>query len=118
MERNPATYRKAAAKVRALRDAAGNPTFKCDGASLKKVHPDGSTTTVADMPEDTAALLAATGGNTLLLAYLEALFTHTADQLDHWGNRIGRDTVDPNGVILRLAESFLPAKRATKLRAA
>ncbi|MGW8431387.1 hypothetical protein ACWGJ9_09695 [Curtobacterium citreum] len=118
MERNPATYRKAAAKVRALRDAAGNPTFKRDGDTLRQVHPDGSTTKVADMPKDTAALLAATGGNTFLLTYLEAQFTHTADQLDQWGNRIGRDTVDPNGVILRLAESFLPAKRTVIEKAA
>ncbi|WIE81032.1 hypothetical protein [Curtobacterium sp. MCSS17_016] len=118
MERNPATYRKAAEKVHALSAAAGNPTLKRDGDTLRQVHPDGSTTKVADMPKDIAALLAATGGNTFLLAYLEAQFTHTADQLDYWGNRIGRDTVDPEGVVLRLAESFLPAKRTTKQVAA
>ncbi len=118
MERNPATYRKAAAKVRALRDAAGNPSFKRDGGTLRQVHADGSTTKVADMPKDTAALLAATGGNTFLLTFLEAQFNHTADLLDYWGNLVGRATVDPDGVILRLAESFLPAKRAAKQAAA
>ena len=115
MERNPDTYRKAAAKVRALREAAGNPTFKRDGSTLRQVHDDGSTTKVADLPDGLAALLTATGGNTYLLDYLEAQFDNTAYQLDRWAGLVGRDTVDPHGVILRLAESFLPAKRAKKL---
>jgi len=118
MERSPDTYRKAAEKVRAIRTAAGNPSLKRDGDTLRQVHADGSTTKVADMPKDLAALLAATGGNTFLLDYLEAQFTHTADQLDRWKGLVGRDTVDANGVVLRIAESFLPAKRATKQVAA
>jgi hypothetical protein len=118
MDRNPSTYRKAAAKIAELRAAAGNPTFKRDGDALRQVRADGTTTKVADMPKGTAALLAATGGNTVLLSYLEAQFNHTADQLDYWGSRVGRDTVDSDGVVLRLAESFLPAKRTTKQKAA
>lgn len=107
-EPNPERLRKAAAKLDALITAAGSPILSRTGTILRAdAGTDTSRRVGTDVPPAIGALIAATAGNPALLDVLRDQLLSTANSLESWGTKVGRYSVDPDGLVHSLADTIL-----------